>query len=66
MAILQSLRQQHFLEKSAAPSMSKQILGMTGTSEGVPKMHPLKSSLPTIKAASMLHSLKIKKFKLPK
>ena len=65
MAILQSMRQQHFLERSAAPSPSRMIQGLSGFSEGVPKMHPLKSSLPTIKAASMIHNLKIKKFRLP-
>jgi hypothetical protein len=65
MALMQSLRQQHFVEKSAAPTSSRMIEGMSGLSEGVPKMHPLKSSMPVLKAASMMHNLKIKKFKMP-
>jgi hypothetical protein len=63
---LQSLQQQHSLEKSLAPVSSKMLSGMSGFSEGVPKMHPLKSSMPSIKAASMIHGLKMKKFTLPK
>ena len=63
MAILQSLRQQHFLERSAAPMSSRMFTGMSG---GVPKMHPLKSSMPALKASSMIHGLRIKKFSMPK
>jgi hypothetical protein len=66
MARLQSLQQQHSLERSFAPTSSKSISGMSGTSEGVPRMHPLKSSLPSLKAASLIHGLKMKKFSMPK
>lgn len=66
MARLQSLIQQHSLERSAAPTGSKMFSGMSGSSEGVPKMHQLKSSMPSLKAASMIHGLKMKKFTLPK
>jgi hypothetical protein len=65
MALLQSLRQQRFTERLAAPTSSRMVSGMSGLSEGVPKMHPLKSSLPALKAGSMIHGLRIKKFKLP-
>lgn len=61
MARLQSLTQQHFLERQSAPTSSKMISGMSGVSEGVPRMHPLKSSMPVLRAASMIHGLRMKK-----
>lgn len=65
MAILQSLRQQHFLERSMAPTSSRMLSGMSGVSEGVPKFHSLKSSMPSVmKSTSLMHGLRIKKFSL--
>lgn len=61
MARLQSLTQQHFLERQSAPTMSRMITGMSGSSEGVPRMHPLKSSMPVFRASTMIHSLRIKR-----
>lgn len=61
MARLQSLTQQHFLERQTAPTSSRMISGMSGTSEGVPRMHPLKSSMPVFKSSSLLHSLRMRK-----
>jgi len=58
---LQSLTQQHFLERQSSPISSRMLTGMSGVSEGVPKMHPLKSSMPSMKASSLLHKLRIKK-----
>jgi hypothetical protein len=54
------------LERSIAPTSSSRIAGMSGISEGVPKMHPLKSSMPALKAGSMIHGLRLKSFKVPK
>jgi len=54
MARLQALKQQRFIESSGAPTTSFQVEG----GSGVPKMHPLKSSNPILKATSMLHSLR--------
>ena len=59
MARLQALKQQRFLETSDAPTSSFQV---TGGSDGVPKMHPMKSSMPVFKASSMLHALHVKSF----
>jgi len=64
MARLQSLTQQHFLERENAPISSRMVGGMSGKSEGVPRMHPLKSSMPTLKASSLLHKLRIKKISM--
>lgn len=68
MARLQSLIQMHSLERAAGPTPSRMLSGLSGSSEGVPKMHPLKSSFPVFKASSLLHGLSIKKpraFKMP-
>lgn len=62
MARIQALTQQHAFEHSSAPISSRMMSGMSGVSEGVPKMHPLKSSGPIFKASSLLH---IAKFKAP-
>jgi len=59
MARLQALKQQRFLETSDAPTSSRQV---TGGSDGVPKMHPMKSSMPVFKASSMIHALHTKSF----
>ena len=61
MARLQSLTQQHFLERGLEPTTSRFIGGISGTSEGVPKMHPLKSSMPVFRASSLLHGLRMRK-----
>ena len=61
---IQALVQQRSLERSASPTQSMSFKGMSGASEGVPKMHPLKSSMLMAKASNLVHGLKIKKFKL--
>lgn len=61
MARLQSITQQHFLERQSSPMSSRMVTGMSGTSEGVPRMHPLKSSMPVFKAGNLIHSLRMKK-----
>lgn len=63
MAKLQALKQQRALETTDAPVSSYQVEG--GFSGGVPKMHPLKSSGPIFKATRLLHSLHVKKIKMP-
>lgn len=65
MARLQGLVQQRAFEHSIAPTPSRYIGGMSGASEGVPKMHPLKSSFPVFRASSMLHGLRLKTPKVP-
>ena len=65
MARLQSLTQQHFLERQAAPLGSRMFSGLSGTSEGVPRMHPLKSSMPVMKAGSLIHGLRLKSMARP-
>ena len=57
---IQALTQQHFLERQEAPSSSLMFSGIAGSSEGVPKMHPLKSSMPSLKAGSLIHGLRLK------
>ena len=66
MSILQSLRQQHFLERQVAPTTSKMISGMSGAIEGVPKYHPLKTAMSAVKASTLIHGLRNKKFQLKK
>ena len=74
MARLQSLQQQHSLERSFAPTSSKMITGMSGTSEGVPrsslkissmKAPSLKLKGAAMKASSLIHGLRLKKFHMP-
>lgn len=67
MARIQSLVQQRFLERQSQPTSSKFVGGLSGTQEGVPKMHPLKSSLPSVmKSTSMIHGLRMQKPKMLK
>jgi hypothetical protein len=54
---LQAITQQHFQERQMTPMTSKMIEGGTG---GVPKMHPLKSSMPSLKAGSLIHGLRLR------
>lgn len=63
---LQSLTQQHFMERNTSPTSSRFFSGMSGVSEGVPKMHPLKSSMPVFRASSLLHGLKMRTPRLPR
>lgn len=68
---IQGLSQQHFLERQIAPTSSRMFSGISGASEGVPKMHPLKSSMgAAFKATSLIHGLRmktsLKAAKLPK
>lgn len=65
MARLQELTQLHALERASGPTPSRMLSGLSGESEGVPRMHPLKSSNPVFKAGSLIHGLRIKKFKMP-
>ena len=65
MARIQALTQEHALERSFAPTGSRMVSGMSGASEGVPTMHPLKSSGPVFKAGNLIHLLRIKKFSMP-
>lgn len=65
MARIQSLLQQHSFERSLSPTPSRFVSGMSGISEGVPKMHPLPSSNPVFKAGNLVHLLRIKSFKMP-
>jgi len=59
---LQAISQQHFLERQASPVGSRYFSGMSGTSEGVPKMHPLTSNMSSaFKAGGLIHSLRMKK-----
>lgn len=60
MARIQGLIQEHALERSFEPTPSRFISGMSGISEGVPRMHPLKSSFPVFRASSLLHGLRIR------
>lgn len=62
MALPEELRQRRFTERGMNPTPNRFVVGSTG---GVPKMHPLKSSNPVMKAGSLLHGLRIKKFKMP-
>jgi hypothetical protein len=66
MARLQAFTQQHALERAASPMRSSFIGGMSGTSEGVPKMHPMKSSMPVFKAANLIHMAKLPRLKAAK
>jgi len=67
MARLQSVTQQHFLERQASPLGSRYFSGMSGTSEGVPRMHPLTSNMSSaFKAGGLIHSLRMKKIGFPK
>jgi hypothetical protein len=66
MARLQAFTQQHALERSVAPIKSSFVGGMSGSSEGVPKMHPLKSSMPVFKAANLIHMAKMPKIRAAK
>lgn len=62
---IQGIAQQHFLERQAAPSGSRMFSGMSGTSEGVPRMHPLTSNMgAAFKAGGLIHSLRIRTPKL--
>ena len=63
MARLQAITQQHALERSFAPTSSRMLSGISGSSEGVPRMHPLKSSMPVFKAGNLIHLLRMKSFK---
>lgn len=63
MARLQALKQQRFLETNDAPISSTQVEG--GFVGGVGKMHPLKSSNPILKATNLMHSIRLKKPRLP-
>lgn len=54
---LQSLTQEHFEQRQMSPVTTKMIMGGAG---GVPKMHPLKSSMPAIKAGTMIHGLRMR------
>ena len=56
---IQALKQQQSLEQSDAP------IGTSSITDGVPKMHPLKSSNPVFKATSLLHGIRIRGLKLP-
>ena len=59
---IQSLTQQHFLERNASPMGSRMFSGMSGTSEGVPRMHPLKTNMgAAFKATSLIHGLRMSK-----
>lgn len=60
MVRLQALKQQSALEHTFSPTSSGLIEGSSFS--GIPKMHPLKSSNPVLKASSMFHNL----LKLPK
>lgn len=61
---IQGLSQQHFLERQIAPTSSRMFSGISGASEGVPKMHPLKSSMgAAFKATSLIHGLRMAKMK---
>jgi len=61
-ARLQSVTQQHFLERQASPLGSRYFSGMSGTSEGVPKMHPLTSNMASaFKAGGLIHSLRMRR-----
>lgn len=73
MARIQGLIQQHALERSISPVSTSYIGGMSGASEGVPKMHPLKSSNPVFKASNLIHlakmrppSMRIPKLRMPR
>jgi hypothetical protein len=37
-----------------------------GGSGGIPKMHPLKSSMPSLKAGSLIHGLRMQKPRMPR
>jgi hypothetical protein len=63
MARIQAFTQQHALERAASPMRSSMVGGMSGVSEGVPKMHPLKSSMPVFKAANLIHMAKMPKIR---
>lgn len=60
MARIQGITQQHALERSFAPTSSRMMSGMSGVSEGVPKMHMLKSSGPIFKAGNLIHMARMK------
>lgn len=65
MARIQALKQLRFTESSNAPISSAQVEG--GFSNGgVSKMHPLKSSNPVFKAASLIHGLRTSKMRMPR
>jgi hypothetical protein len=66
MARIQALTQQHSLERASGPTPERFLSGMSGLSEGVPRMHPLGSSNPVFKAGNLVHLLRIKSFKMPK
>lgn len=73
MARIQALTQSHAFERANEPTPSRFIGGMSGVSEGVPKMHLLKSSGPVFKAANLIHlsrfrspSMRIPRLHVPK
>lgn len=66
MARIQALTQLTKLEHSVAPERSSVFTGMSGSSEGVPKMHPLKSSFPVFKAGNLIHMARLRKLSASK
>lgn len=65
MARLQAISQLRALNHTTGLVSSTSL---EGGADGVPKMHPLKSSNPVFKAGSLIHGLRLKKLglKLPK
>lgn len=65
---LQAISQQHFLERQDSPTSSRMFSGLSGTSEGVPRMHPLTSNMgAAFKAGGLIHSLRMRtpRLKIP-
>jgi hypothetical protein len=65
---IQAITQQHALERQASPASSRMFSGMSGSSEGVPKMHPLTSNMGlAMRAGGLIHSLRVKtpRIKIP-
>lgn len=61
MARIQAIRQMSSFDKANNPMSSRMFAG----NEGVPKMHPLKSSNPVLKATQLLHGIKSRIPRLP-